>query len=63
MPHHFTRDTVSAEAYCKKCGKRTQHRIDDRRIGPCLECIAKLDKLYEEHEKFVAEQNAFDWST
>ena len=64
MPQHFTRSTVSAEAYCKKCQNRTQHRVDDRRIGPCLECIAKLDKLYQEHEKFERElqQSGFEWT-
>ena len=24
---------------CPKCGKPTQHRIDDRRVGPCLDCL------------------------
>lgn len=43
MTQHFTRATVSAGFYCGKCGKVTQHRIDDRRKGPCLECIARLD--------------------
>jgi ribosomal protein L44E len=45
MTEHFTRSTVSAEFYCAKCQKRTQHRIDDRRKGPCLECIARYDAL------------------
>jgi ribosomal protein L44E len=43
VTQHFTRSTVSAAFYCPKCGKSTQHRIDDRRKGPCLECIAKFD--------------------
>ena len=42
MAQHFTRNTVSASFYCGKCGRVTQHRIDDRRKGPCLECIARL---------------------
>ena len=45
MREHFTRSTVSAAAWCGKCQKRTQHRIDDGRIGPCLVCIAKYDAL------------------
>jgi len=44
MGEHYTRNTVSAEAWCPKCGKRTQHRVDDRRLGPCLECIEHLDQ-------------------
>lgn len=62
MTQHFTRSTVSAPFYCSKCKKVTQHRIDDRRKGPCLECIAKLDKLYQQHKDFEREQSAFDWS-
>jgi hypothetical protein len=43
MTQHFTRLTVSAAFYCGKCGKQTQHRIDNGRKGPCLECIARYD--------------------
>jgi hypothetical protein len=48
MTEHFTRSTVSAAFYCKKCGKVTQHRIDHGptgagRKGPCLDCIARLE--------------------
>lgn len=46
MPEHFTRNTVSVEFYCAKCANRTQHRIDDGRKGPCLECIARLEKQH-----------------
>lgn len=40
---HYTLNTVSAEAFCKKCGKPTQHRVDSRKLGPCLACIANLE--------------------
>jgi hypothetical protein len=40
---HYTRLTVSATAYCRKCGKSTSHRVDGTRRGPCLECIARLE--------------------
>ena len=39
MTQHYPRNTVSASEWCAKCGKNTQHRIDDRRVGPCLECL------------------------
>lgn len=48
MPQHFTRNTVSASLYCAKCQKQTQHRIDGVRRGPCLECIARLEKQHIE---------------
>ncbi len=51
MTQHFTRNTVSAAHWCGKCQKSTQHRIDDRRVGPCLDCIAKYD----------AEKNVIDF--
>lgn len=45
MTEHYTRNTVSASAWCPKCQKRTQHRIDGVRRGPCLECIARYDAM------------------
>jgi hypothetical protein len=43
MTQHYTRNTVSAAHFCPKCGRVTQHRIDDRRKGPCLECMKRYD--------------------
>lgn len=43
MTQHFTRNTISAEFWCAKCKKPTQHRIDGVRKGPCLECIERLN--------------------
>lgn len=48
MPEHFTRNTVSASFFCNKCGKFTQHRIDDARKGPCLDCIARLEQQHKQ---------------
>jgi hypothetical protein len=47
MTKHFTRNTVSAEFYCGKCGKMTQHRIDGVKKGPCLDCIERLEKEHD----------------
>lgn len=41
MTQHYTRGTVSVAAWCGKCKKDTQQRVDDRRRGPCLECLEK----------------------
>ena len=43
MSEHFTKNTVEASAWCPKCQKRTQHRVDKGIVGPCLVCIAKYD--------------------
>ena len=37
MPEHFTRNTLTATAWCAKCARSTEHRIDDGRVGPCLD--------------------------
>jgi ribosomal protein L44E len=47
LTQHFTRSTVSAEFYCSKCGKPTQHRIDGVKKGPCLECMAELERQHK----------------
>lgn len=52
---HYTRNTVSVSAYCSKCGKKTQHRVDGVRRGPCLGCIARRDAEYAQ-KKVVAEK-------
>jgi hypothetical protein len=44
MSEHYTRSTVTASAWCRKCQKPTMHRIDDRRVGPCLDCIARRER-------------------
>lgn len=46
MPEHFTGNTISATFWCGKCHRRTQHRIDDHRKGPCLDCIARLEEKH-----------------
>lgn len=51
MTQHYTRNTVEASAYCLKCKKQTMHRVDadkqQGRLGPCLECIAKLNQAHD----------------
>jgi len=44
MKEHYTRNTLEVQAYCKKCGKQTFHRVDDRIKGPCLECIERFER-------------------
>ena len=41
MPEHYTKNTVSAAAWCLKCGRDTEHRVDGGHRGPCLVCLAK----------------------
>ena len=39
MTQHYTRNTVEASAWCKRCNKPTMHRIDGVKLGPCLKCM------------------------
>lgn len=41
MMEHFTRNTIEASAWCPKCGKNTQHRVDGVKLGPCIDCLTK----------------------
>ena len=50
MTQHFTRNTISISAWCPKCQKHTQHRVDDRRKGPCLDCIDRLTVQHAQNE-------------
>ena len=54
-PEHYTRNTVSCTVWCNKCGKSTEHRVDDGRRGPCNVCIAKLNAEHEARVKAEAE--------
>lgn len=39
MTEHFTKNTVQAKLWCKRCFRYTMHRIDSGRKGPCLDCM------------------------
>jgi hypothetical protein len=39
VAEHYTKNTVTATAWCKKCGGFKSHRIDGGRVGPCLTCV------------------------
>ena len=56
MPEHYTKNTLECTAYCNKCGKMTQHRVDGGRRGPCLACIARREEETKARQKKEAEQ-------
>jgi hypothetical protein len=37
MAEHYTKNTLECTAWCGKCQRDTQHRVDGGRRGPCLE--------------------------
>jgi len=36
MSQHYQRNVISVMKFCNHCGKLTHHRVDDRRVGNCL---------------------------
>lgn len=51
MTQHYTRSTSAVLVYCPTCNRKTMHRVDDRRIGPCLEHGARELTRKQEREK------------
>lgn len=51
MTQHFTRSTAEVLAYCSTCNRKTMHRVDDRRLGPCLEHGARELTRKQERER------------
>jgi ribosomal protein L44E len=47
---HYTRNTMQATEYCKKCQKYTLHNVADCRKGSCTECMARLEIEYEKRK-------------
>jgi hypothetical protein len=43
MGGHYTRNAFECTAWCNRCRRDTQHRVDGGRRGPCLECIKKRE--------------------
>jgi hypothetical protein len=37
MPEHYTKNTLECTAWCAKCQRNTQHRVDGGRRGPCID--------------------------
>jgi hypothetical protein len=50
MGEHYTLSTVSVTAFCRKCTRFTTHQVSGRRKGPCLECVARLEKEIAERK-------------
>ena len=61
MTQHYPRSTVSVSHFCKKCQKYTQHKVDDARLGVCLECVERLEKLHESAKPRVTMQQRSLW--
>jgi ribosomal protein L44E len=56
MPEHFTRNTLECTAWCPKCQRHTQHRVDDGRRGPCIDPLHPVQHLSKKQEKRLADE-------
>lgn len=63
MKEHYTKSTISVSAFCFKCQKSTEHRVDHGCRGPCMRCIERLQTEYtlRELDKRRAERQAALW--
>jgi ribosomal protein L44E len=53
---HYPKNTVRITKFCPTCNKRTMHRVDNKRVGICIEPHVKgLSKKQE--RKLKAEQH------
>jgi hypothetical protein len=60
MAKHYSSNTVSVSHWCNKCSKHTQHRIDNHRLGPCLECVARLEQMRQRKPGRVRQKGLFE---
>jgi hypothetical protein len=57
MPEHYTKNTLECTAWCARCQRDTQHRVDGGRRGPCLECQPRgMSKDQEARQKRLQKQ-------
>lgn len=57
ISQHYTRSTTQVLAYRPTCNRNTMNRVDDRRLGPCLEHEASgRSKKQIENDKRLAEE-------
>ena len=51
MPEHFTKNTLECTAWCPKCQRDTQHRVDAGRRGPCIDPAHPVQELSQKQKK------------
>jgi hypothetical protein len=48
MTQHYQRNVTAIMCWCNICGKKTAHRVDDRRVGNCMsQHVTGLSKKQE----------------
>lgn len=44
---HFTKNTISAVHWCNRCRAHTPHSVSGGRMGSCLTCMEKAERLHQ----------------
>jgi len=57
MAEHYTRNTLECTAWCARCGRDTQHRVDDGRRGPCIDPKHPVQEETKAQQKRRQEQD------
>lgn len=45
MAEHYTKNTLECTAWCKRCQRMTQHRVEGGRRGPCIDPRHSVQEL------------------
>jgi hypothetical protein len=58
VPHHYTRNTTEAYAWCNRCDRETRHHVSDGRLAHCLEHEAPMLTKDQQRRREKQEQEA-----
>lgn len=56
MTEHYTTNTESTTRHCNYCGRPTQHRVSDGRVGRCMEHPAPFESKKQRKEREARER-------
>jgi hypothetical protein len=59
MAQHFTKQTISASAYCKICRCETVHNVQGGRLAACTRCLERLEREKAERDAQPAPAEQF----
>ena len=51
MAEHYTKNTLECTAWCARCQRMTQHRVDGGRQGPCIDPAHPKPKATKAQER------------
>lgn len=51
MAEHYTKNTEECTAWCAKCQRHTQHRVDGGRRGPCIDPAHPVQQLTQAQQR------------